>query len=74
MKNYNHSMMFEMLLATMQRNTVYQRLRFEQVQLGRVLTEKEIEKIWEDEIGEIGQFAITVEDDIAKLYGDEGVE
>lgn len=74
MKNYNHSMMFEMLLATMQRNTVYQRLRFEQVQLGRVLTEKEIEKIWEDEIGEIGQFAITVEDDIAKLYGDEGLE
>lgn len=74
MKNYNHSMMFEMLLATMQRNTVYQRLRFEQVQLGRVLTEKEIEKIWEDEVGEIGQFAITVEDDIAKLYGDEGLE
>ena len=32
--------MFEMLFAAMQRNTVYQRLVFEQSQLGRVLDEK----------------------------------
>ena len=43
-------MMFEMMFAALQRNTVYQRLCFEQRQAGRKLSEEEIEKIWKEEI------------------------
>jgi len=71
MKEYHSAAMFEMLFAAMQRNTVYQRLVFEQAQLGRALDEKEIDKIWRDELDNIGDFATGVEDDVTKIYGDD---
>lgn len=71
MKEYHSAAMFEMLFAAVQRNTVYQRLVFEQGQVNRPLDEKEIEKIWQDELGNIGDFATGVEDDVIKIYGDE---
>lgn len=72
MKEYNSTAMFEMLFAAIQRNTVYQRLLYEQGQLGRPLDQKEIDNIWQDELGNIGAFATSVEQDMVKIYGNEG--
>ncbi|MDR2945569.1 MAG: hypothetical protein LBV79_02320 [Candidatus Adiutrix sp.] len=72
MKNYHPTVMFELLYGAMQRNTVYQRLVFEQGQLGRPLEEKEIDKIWEAELQAISDYAVDVESDIAKAYGNDG--
>ena len=72
MKEYLPATMFEMLFAAIQRNTVHQRLLFEQAQLGRPLNEKEIEKVWQEELANIGDFATSVEEDVARVYGDEG--
>lgn len=71
---YKKSMMFEMMFAALQRNTVYQRLCFEQRQAGRKLSEEEIEKIWKEEIDDMQQYAAGVEDDVKRVYGMEAEE
>lgn len=71
---YKKSMMFEMMFAALQRNTVYQRLCFEQRQAGRKLSEEEIEKIWKEEIADMQQYAAGVEDDVKRVYGMEAEE
>lgn len=68
---YKSSTMFEMVMGALQRNTVYQALIFEQNQKGASLTQEEIEKVWQDELGNIGQSSILIENDVAKLYGDD---
>ena len=71
---YKKSVMFEMMFAALQRNTVYQRLCFEQRQAGRKLSEEEIEKIWKEEIDDMQQHAVGVEDDVKLVYGEEAEE
>lgn len=71
---YKKSVMFEMMFAALQRNTVYQRLCFEQGQAGRKLSEEEIEKIWKEEIDAMHEHAVGVEDDVKLVYGEEAEE
>ena len=71
---YKKSVMFEMMFAALQRNTVYQRLCFEQGQAGRKLSEEEIEKIWKEEIDDMQQHAVDVEGDVKRVYGKEAEE
>lgn len=70
MKEYHPNVMFEMLFATLLRNTVYQRLVFEQGQLGRPLKEEEVEKIWVDERRNLAEEAANI-DEVEKIYGDD---
>jgi len=70
LKEYHSNAMFEMLHSALLRNTVYQRLLFEQGQLGRPLEEKEISKIWEDGCKDLNEETANF-DELEKIYGDD---
>lgn len=36
-----------------------------------LLSKNKLRKVWEGELENIGQYSISVEDDVAKLYGDD---
>ena len=74
MREYRKNVMFEMLYAALERNTIHQRLLFEQRQLERPLTPEEIDKIWDSERKEIGFAATDLESDVIELYGADGLK
>ena len=72
MDKYHPTAMFELLYGAIVRNTVYQRLLYEQGQLGRPLTEEEINNIWNLEPVNIAEEYSTAEEHVSGIYSDDG--